>query len=177
MLNRDSVISTARSFKKGTIVRIAYSTELPVKAEFKKLGYMVYKLVETSVRIGVNYGNIASVIARKAQQEIDGHEARKVTNNYVPVVENLVYDNSNTEQTYLQVANLPNNSNTRSRYMIVDADGNHKYVDNLSDNDKALVRDSYFKPSSSYVGEIRRIKFENLLFLGNSKTSIGARIF
>ena len=176
MLSRDSIISTARSFKKGTIVRIAYSTELPVKSEFKKLGYMVYKLVETSVRIGVNYGNIASVMARKAQQEVDGHESRKVTNNYVPVVENLVYDHANTEQTYLQVANLPHNSNTRSRYMIVDADGNRKYVDELSNDDKALVRDSYFKPSS-YVGEIRRIKFENLLFLGNSKTSIGERIF
>jgi membrane peptidoglycan carboxypeptidase len=60
---------------------------------------------------------------------------------------------------------------------IVDADGNRKYVDKLSDADKTLVRDSYFKPSSSYVGEIRRIKFENLLFLGNSKTSIGEKIF
>ena len=176
-LSRESLISIARSFKKGTIVRIAYSTELPVKSEFKKAGYMIHKLVETSVRIGVNYGNIASVIARKAQQEVDGYESRKTTNNYVPVVENLVYDHSKTEQTYLQVANLPHNSNTHSCYVIVGADGSSKTVEKLSDADKNLVRDSYFKPSSSYVGEIRRIKFDNILFLGNSKVSIGSRVF
>ena len=90
-LNRDLIIEAAEKVKPGTIARICYKTELPVKAEWKKQGDKMYKIVETSARLGVNYGNIASVKARKELEE--NKPQIKRTNNYEWVIKNKVRHN------------------------------------------------------------------------------------
>ena len=60
-MTSDEVINIVSTIKNGTMARLKYKTELPLKAEFAKLGYKMYKIVETTVRFGVNYANISSV--------------------------------------------------------------------------------------------------------------------
>ena len=159
-LLREQIISATKEIRGGTIARITYKTEVPVKAEFKKQGYRIIKIVETSVRFGVNYNNISSVILRKSNPDYTP-SFRK--NNYEWVIKNRIKHNNQTNKDYLVVASLPSKHNTKVKYIIEGTFvGTIDTGDTIDPNYKHIVIDSYFKKASE-SREIRSISFENII--------------
>ena len=60
-MSREEIISTVTNLRNGTMARINYVTELPMKAEFAKLGYKILKVTETTARFGIKYSNLSAV--------------------------------------------------------------------------------------------------------------------
>lgn len=168
ILNREQIIEAVDNVKNGTIARVTYRTELPVKAAFKKQGYKVIKVVETSGRLGVNYHNIATVIARKAEQEMT--ESVQRANNYEWVIRNKVKHNTATNKDYLVLASFNQGHHTRSKY-IVSYMGEETTYSSAVDTVKDLVINSYWTPGKT-AGEVRNISFENILCINN----VGQRV-
>ena len=59
------------SLKPGVYANIVYNVECPVKAEFKKQGIRVKKMVSMTARFKINYNNIAKVkLARELKGDV-----------------------------------------------------------------------------------------------------------
>lgn len=180
-LTEKKILNAVSKVKKGTIARVVYMTELPVKAEFKNIGFRIVKVVETSNRFGVKYSNIETV---KEREESKLPSNRKVTNNFESVVENTVYYNSNTEKMYLQLAGFNKGHHTNSKYVVLcdHPDVKGEFVVSCSDKKsselfkfiKQMVIDSYWTKKGS-PSEIKRISFENILGINNKNVSAGMK--
>jgi hypothetical protein len=175
-LKKELIIDEAKKIKSGTFTRLCYKSELPVKAALKKQGWKVTKITQTSTRLGVNYGNIASVIARKAEESLV--ETVQRTNNYEWVIKNKVSYNSSTDKLYLFVARINKGSNTKSFYIVENTvSGECHIVDKLDNTEFAeLIIPSYWNKGSNYP-EVQRISFENVYRIGSvgeniEKTSV-----
>lgn len=166
-LTREEILETTKAIKGGRIVRVTYKTELPIKAEFKKQGYKIIKVVETSVRFGVNYHNIANVIKRKMEKET----TRKVTNNYEWIIKDRIKHNTNTDKDYLVFATLPKGSNTKVKYILYGSImGTLDLGDEIPSNYKCIVLDSYFNRSNER--DIQTVSFENVIRINNVGTKV-----
>ena len=169
VLNKEQIISAMKNVRGGTITRIAYKTDVPLKAEARKEGYTLTKIVETSVRCGVDYSNIASVIERRLSEN---HNLTSRRNNYEWVIRNRIKHNNNTDKDYVVVAILPKKHHTKTKYILSGTFvGTIDMGDTIIDSYKDLVIDSYFKRAEE-SHEIKTIAFENVLMLNN----IGSRI-
>lgn len=169
-LARDTIIEEAMKVRPGTLTRVGYTSELPVKAEYKKKGYRMFKIVETSVRLGVNYHNIASVIARKAEEGLK--EAVQRTNNYEWVIKNKVSHNTATGKDYLYVANFNNGHNTKTRYFIEGTFvGTIDMGDEIDEHFAHLLIPSYWNRKSN-GGEVRTISFDNIYKIRSAGASL-----
>lgn len=103
--------------KPGTFTNITYVVECPVKAEYKKQGIKVRKTVSAVVRFDINYRNIASVKAKKEKETETDTPKKPRTNNYVPITENMLYHNTNTNKDYLNVYSVRNHY-PKNRYEV-----------------------------------------------------------
>lgn len=168
-LTRNEVITNAKELKNGTFMRVAYKSDLPLKAAHKNEGYRISKITETTGRLGVRYGMIHTVIERKANTEESG---RNYTNNYEWEIPNKVAYNSNTNREYLTIANVPHGHNTRHKFIVEKPNGDTYTVDNLNE-EKNLVINSYWNRDYSNCGEIKYIPVENILRLND----IGIKAF
>ncbi len=168
-LMREEIISAVRAVRGGAITRVTYKTDVPVKAEFKNQGYKITKIVETTARIGVNYGHLPSVINRKEETKYD---STKRTNNYEWIVKDRICHNTNTGKDYVALVSFNNGHHTKVKYII---DGTFVGVIDMGDEiDKAykhIVLDSYFKKSSN-PGEFKRVSFENIIRINNVGTKL-----
>lgn len=168
-LTSKEIMSAINSVRGGAIARIAYMTQVPLKAEFRKQGYELTKVVETSVRCGVDYNRIASVIARKSASDY-APSTRK--NNYEWIIKNRVKHNTNTEKDYIVVATLPTGHHTRVKYILGGTSvGSIDMGDSIDVHFKDFVIDSYFRKSVE-VSEIKTIAFDNILMINK----LGAKI-
>lgn len=168
-LLKEQITSAAKAVRGGAIARITYKTEVPVKAEFKKQGYKVIKIVETSVRFGVNYHNIASVIKRKSNAE---YITTSRTNNYEWIVKNRIKHNNKTDKDYLVVATLPVGHNTKVKYLIEGTFvGTIDMGPTIDSHYKHIILDSYFRKASE-MREIKNIAFENIIAINKIGTKI-----
>ena len=164
-LNREQIIEATNGVRNGTIARVTYRTEVPLKAEFKKQGYRLTKITETSARFGVNYGRIASVIARNAERNLE--EAVQRTNNYEWVIKNKVQYNTKTDKEYLVLANFNKGHNTKSKYILEGTFvGTIDMGSSIDEHYTHLVIDSYFKGGKP-ASEIKKIAFDNLIRINN----------
>jgi hypothetical protein len=158
------------NFRKGSIVRIGYYTELPVSAAFKKKGFKIVKYVETSARIGVKYSNIQAVKDAKSKSDENTDSEKKVSN-YVPIIDNTIYYNANTHMYYLQVANLNKGHNTKVSYYVNRGDSDIlDHYSSIPDDLKEVLVESYFKNKGEYnplSNVIKRIKIDNIKFIEN----------
>ena len=161
ILNREQIIEATNSVKNGTIARVTYKTEVPLKAEFKKQGYRLIKITETTARFGVNYGHIASVIVRNTERSPE--ETTQRTNNYEWVIHNKVQYNTKTNKEYLVLASFNKGHNTKSKYILEGTFvGTIDMGDSIDGHYAHLVIDSYFK-SNKPASEIKKIGFDNLI--------------
>lgn len=117
-LSTNDIIREATNCRNGSYIRVGYSKELKMLKGWAEKGIRVYKLTETTVRIGVAYGNIAAVKARKAA-EADKPKVERA-NNWEWIIPNKVKSNSNTGKTYLQVATVKGGHNTHNQFLVYD---------------------------------------------------------
>lgn len=160
-LCKETILDAVSGVKNGTITRVTYRTEVPLKAAYKKLGYSIVKVVETSGRLGVNYHNIASVIARKAEEGLK--EAIQRTNNYEWIIDNKVKHNTVTGKDYLVLASFNNGHHTKSKYIVkCDAIDETLSSEEFMNSDmKEFVINSYWNKGAS--PEVKTIAFDNII--------------
>ena len=149
--------------KPGVFTNLVYTVDCPVKSEFKKQGVKVRKTVNTVARFKIKYGNIASVKARKEKEAEVGNEPKKPrANNFVSIVENLLYHNTNTDKDYLNVYTIKNN-NTKKLYEVhipIFGENVWNVFSEEEIREKGFLIDSYFNKSEG--GEMFRINAENI---------------
>lgn len=160
-LNVEEIINAVSSVGNGRMARICYKSELPVKAEFKKQGVKIVKVTEATVRFGVDYEHIGSVIERKAEDEANGKVYAQRENNYEWVVENKICHNSKTGKDYVRFAHVNEGSNRKVIYIIVDSLSETTIAETLDDSTKNLVQNSYWNRTSA--PEVQNISTENVL--------------
>lgn len=160
MTKLESVLNAVKEIRHGAMCRIFYKSEPTLKAEWRKKGIKIVKYTESTVRLGVNYENIGSVIERKSNED------------YVPVhheydgywlVANILYHNNRTGTDTLRVTNVPKHANKHSYFVITDENGVEKTVDMLSDEQKEYITNSYF--GNRGFNEVQSIKVDNVLCL------------
>ena len=171
-LTRDQIIEAVSKVRNGTIARVTYQTELPLKAEYKKQGYSIIKVVETSGRFGVNYHNIGSVIARKAAETHKDVVVRK--NNYTWVIKHKVKHNESTGKDYIVMANFNKGHHTKSKYIVIyHSEELNTYNNTQFENSYfvEMVINSYWNKSNS-GGEVKTITFENIIRINDVGTKV-----
>ena len=141
-------------YRKGTFVRIAYTSDMPVKAAYS--GVSVKKLTITTSRFGVRYGHIAGVVPTGKKD-------------YATRINDSLYINDKSSELYLQLAPFKRNTTTNSRvsYLI---DGQPASLDKIRD----LVIPSYFSRSGEKPPVIR-VKLKNVISITNE--SIGGESY
>lgn len=164
-MKRNEIISKIESIKPGTFVRISYRTEVPVKAADKKAGIKMWKEVSTTVRTGVNYGKIASVIARKAQEDASV-EKRAYTNPYEWVIQDRVKVHTGSGKEYFYFASVNGGHNTKTHYFyegpvigVIDMGSS------IDEKLASVVLPSYFNKKGN-ASEVRQVAFDNIISIG-----------
>ena len=146
----------------GSFFRLAYKSDVPLRAEFKKSGCSITKITEKTCRLGVNYSNIAAVISKR---ETEGEPTRKVTNNYEWIIPNRIAYNTNTGKKYISIANAKKAA-TRVKYIVTDDKMNVKTIENLGDFEKEMIIGSYFR--NGEVPEVQKICLDNILSINHA---------
>lgn len=165
-LTHDQIMEAAQNVVNGRIVRIGYTSELPVKKDWAQKGYRIYKVTETSVRLGVKYDNIAEVMQKRATAGASGRPAR--TNNYTWVIPNKVQFNSNTNRTYLRCTTMKQGNNSRTKFLVYNPhDGWHLLTREqlMSNTYSDMVKESYFDKTRE-VPVVFTVPFEHIYKLG-----------
>ena len=116
-LSRHSVMEALSNIKNGRLARICYEVEIPLKAKYRDAGIKVYKTVEKTVRIGVFYGNIASVKAKTMVNAYDTVPLKKESP-FEWVVPNRIRKHKTNNKEYLQVAYLKNGSHKKEKFTV-----------------------------------------------------------
>ena len=148
-----NVIYALDTVKNGWMTRLAYNTELPVKAEYKKKGIKVIKHTSVTVRIGVDYEHIQAVIDAKKYSSETVKKAVKTA--YSWIIRNRISYNDNTGKYYLRVATLPQGSNPSFYYTLIEEVGCSIFVKNVSVDDiKDYVVNSYWCSNTPIVQNI-----------------------
>lgn len=160
MTKLESIIAAVKGIRHGTMCRISYKSEPTLKAECRKKGIKIVKYTEATVRLGVKYDNIGSVIERKTAEgyvptnrEYDGYW----------LVDNILYHNNKTGTDTLRVTNVPEHANKHSYFVITDENGVEQTVDTLSDEQREYITNSYF--GNRGFSEVQSIKVDNVLRL------------
>lgn len=158
----DIITEAVNKVKNGTCVRIGYTSQVPVKAKFKD-SISIKKMVATTVRLGVGYGNIKTV---KERQAANAAKSARM-NNYSWVVKNKIKYNSSKDSFYLSVVTFPKGDHTKSVYEVC-KDGNYSYFyskDELKKYVGDYINDSYFNKKSKT--ETYSINIDNVYRVGD----------
>lgn len=157
----NSLFEVMASIKPGTMARISYKTDLPLKAEFRRQGYRLVKITETTARFGVKYSNIKSVIARRSSPD---YTPVTRENNTLWLLENKISQNVKTGRIHVRFAPMANGANKKKLYIFVDTIGNmFELGSDMSDSFKAMVQDSYWK--SKHMPDVQTICVEDVLYI------------
>ena len=146
----------------GSFTRIAYISELPLKAEYKKIGCKIQKVTEKTCRLGIKYLNIGRV---KELREINDKPIKEVTNNYEWIIPNRIAYNTATGKKYLAITNY-SKPYIKVKYIITDEKLNVRTVSKLNDDDIEMIIPSYFS-SKKEVPIVQKIVLDNVLSLNH----------
>lgn len=151
-MNINVINNIINSIRKGTFFRIVYKTEVPVKAAYKQMGLKVCKVTSVITRTGINYFNIAGVDAPSNK--------KNRVNNYEPLVKNVLYYNSNTKNSYLNIYPVKGNySKTKYEFYIDDQRIKTCSADEINFNSDIFKQRSY----SSERPRMQRINIDNII--------------
>ncbi len=168
-LSYTDIIREATNCGNGRFIRVGYSKELKLLKGWAEKGIRIYKLTETSVRLGVAYGNISTVKARK-ELEADKPKVERA-NNWEWVIPNKVKFNSNTGKTYLQVASVNGGHNTKHQFLVHDGYNQTWKLYTKEEWEKSeyyLMADAQSRKSSNHP-EVFTITFDNIYKLGSKR--------
>ena len=162
-MTKEEIIETITNLRNGTMARIMYVTELPLKTEFAKLGYKILKVTETTARFGVKYSNIKSVIEKHSDPN---YKPSDKANNNEWIVENKISRNTKTGKVHVRFAPMKSGSNKHSILIFVDATGRHFSFDDtkLPNDFKNMVQNSYWTKKHD-MPDIQTICLENVIMV------------
>ena len=143
--------------KPGTFTRIKYKSDASLSAKAKKEGHTVVKLVEKTVRFGVNYFEIESVKEREAARTEPKREMKQLYESLIP---NTLYKHIEKETLYIQFATVPEGGHTNTEWLI---DGNPATLDDVKNC--GYVINSYWNKTGD-APEVQKIKLENVISVG-----------
>jgi len=147
-----------KELRGGSFTRVAYKSELPLKADYRKSGCKIEKVTEKTCRLGINYLNINKV---KEMKEINGEPTRKVANNFEWVIPNRIAYNTKTGKKYLAITNY-SKPYVKVKYIVTDDKLNVKTVSKLDSEDVEMVIPSYFS-SNEEMPIVQKVLLENVL--------------
>lgn len=162
-MSYESVISAVKSIHGGSMARITYFSEMPMKAANKKNGYVIYKVVSTTARFGVNYSNIGSVAALRNSPDYVAPTKRENNNEWVVV--NRVSHNSKTGKTSVRFVPMTKGSNKKVTYILKSADRTVVLGESIPETFKSMVLDSYWNNNSCPV--VQSVNINNIIALHN----------
>ena len=143
--------------KPGVFTRIKYKSDASLAAKAKKEGHTVTKIVEKTVRFGVNYFEIESVKEREAARTEPKKEMKQLYESLIP---NTLYKHIEKETLYVQFATIPEGGHTNTEWLI---DGNAATLDQVKES--GYVINSYWNKTGE-APEVQKIKLENVISIG-----------
>lgn len=159
-LDYNTVVKAVEEVKNGTMVRVSYTSDVKLKKSFRDLGCKVTKIVDTTVRLGVNYSNIRQVIENR--ENSNNVETTKRVNNYTWIIPNKIKYNSNTDEYYLQFANVKNHNNIKVKYIVTDECGETS----ISDSIDSLPKEMFCAVGGDNMPIVQTVKVKNILKIG-----------
>lgn len=159
-LDYNAVVKAVEEVKNGTMVRVSYASDVKLKKAFRDLGCKVTKIVDTTVRLGVNYSNIRQVIENRENSY--NVETTKRVNNYTWIIPNKIKYNSNTDEYYLQFANVKNHNNIKVKYIVTDECGETS----ISDSIDSLPKEMFCAVGGGNMPIVQTVKVKNILKIG-----------
>ena len=114
--------------KPGVFTRIKYKSDASLAAKAKKEGHTVTKIVEKTVRFGVNYFEIEAVKEREAARTEPKKEMRQLYESLIP---NTLYKHIEKETLYVQFATIPEGGHTNTEWLI---DGKPATIDEVKES-------------------------------------------
>lgn len=107
-MNTNLILQSLKSINKGTWFNLAYTSDLPLTAQAKRDGFVVYKRTTMTARWGINYKNISTVKERFEDKADVKHELS--WGQWVPGHEGTLLEHKGTK--YLRVYTSPNKGQT-----------------------------------------------------------------
>lgn len=153
------VMDIVKNITPGTFFRLDYCGNIPVKAEYKKLGIEVVKFGSIITRTGINYSNINGVDIK----DVVNNRLQNYRHNFVWEIPRTISYNTNTKKYYLNF------------YPVVHTNCNYTFVlymkgcevaayKTLTDPDISyMVIPSYFNQKDS---KVNKISIDNILYIG-----------
>lgn len=163
-MNYEMIVESLNKVRPGAFTRLGYKTEVPIHAEYSKLGYKVEKICNMTVRFGIKYGNIAEVIKLAAEKVAS--DSRPRVSNEEMLVPNKLYRNLKSGKIYLSAYPCKQGRNTTRTYVITiptDSGCVKATMDDLG-YFKSLVLDSYFNQRET---SIFKVNIDNVFKIGN----------
>lgn len=158
----NDLFKEAKRIGNGRICRIGYRSELPVQAPFKAKGLKVTKFTTKSVRFGVKYRAIKTLLGL-----IKSTNDKK--SNIVVMLPNKIFERTDLDRTYLQIAKLNKNTHEKNVYIVHnEKTGLIKVFNNDEEWDNSYYRNcilkSYYEKETP---EIQTINVLNIFKFGN----------
>ena len=161
----DNLAEAIAAIPNGRFFKIGYITELPLKAEFKKADYKIYKYTSRITRTGVAYNKL------KAVKEANKEWSRLAKSSWK--IKNKIKTNISTGKDYIIIAPMNSGEHKSVNYKITQ--GKWWVIrNNLEDSFKDMVIPSYFTKSN---GSVRNIDLDNILYIKYGGDVLYARDF
>lgn len=159
----DIICEKVSAIKNGTMARVQYKSELPVKACYKKEGISIIKMTDATVRFGVDYDHIAKVIEQRAEKVATYETTTPRANNFYWIIENKVSHNTNTNKDYLRFARVNGGSHRHTLYKMI-VGGDEKVVEKADIEE--YVQNSYWNKHSE--PEVQNICIDNVISINGA---------
>ena len=168
-----NIIRALNKIKNGAFTRIGYITEVRMNADFKNKGYRMLKVTETTVRFGLNYGNIKSVIEQNSKNKAEGKVKKPRANNNIDLIKNKLVFNTNTQKAYVNAFYAKNN-NVKNRYILVNVSNDVPYLIPITSDSYKNIWEEYIINSLKNTNEppVFQINTSNIFRIGNYGSEI-----
>lgn len=144
----NDIYSVISSIPNGRFFKICYRTEMPLTAEFKKLGWKIFKYTTRVTRTGVNYSTIKRTDIASSDNIL--------TKSNCWLVKNKIKTNLNTGKDYIIIA--PMRSGEHKTYWYKYECGTSELTSDILVD--TMIPKSYFTKKN---GPIRNINLANIV--------------
>lgn len=155
--------------KKGTFFRVVYKTNPTLNKEAKKSGVEITKIVEKTVRSGINYsGTKSAKIKAKCREEKETSEQRKITKWWHYVIANYIAEHNTNGTQYAVFFPTLKGTNTKSTYFLNGEEVPYEkvipFLSTTSDADEPL-KDAPLTDEDKYskLHDFLLVKAENII--------------
>lgn len=153
-MNTNMILQTLKTINKGQWFKLSYVSDLPLTAQARRDGYVVYKRCSMTARYGIQYRNIAKVQERFEDKADVKHELS--WGQWVPGHEGTLIEHKGAK--YLRVYTSPNKS--KNEYFV-----NGTAITKEGLMVLGIIQKSYWNRKGT-VPDCMTIKVENIETIG-----------